>query len=143
MAHNDNKYTVHQRLADLTSRVTELEAENKKLRVHLVGALQTAVNDAKNVIQDSIRVPVDGKDGRDGVTGPQGENGGRGDVLIPNETELQQAVIGLRRKLLEQRAAFLAVINQRIVENNNASNKVQQHFAKLLEYVKRDIESLN
>lgn len=137
------QYTVQQRLSDLTSRVTTLEKENANLRTHLAGALQTAVNDAKNTIQSSIKIPVDGRDGVDGesIVGPRGERGERGDVLIPNETELQQAVIALRRKLLEQRAAFLAVINQRIAENNT-SNKIQQHFANLLEYVKKDIERL-
>lgn len=142
--HNDNKYTVHQRLADLTSRVTELEAENKRLRVHLAGELKTAVSDAKNVIQSSIRTPVDGKDGapgRDGIDGGVGPQGPRGDVLIPNETELQQAVIALRRKLLEQRAAFVGRILQGI-KDNESSNKVQQHYAKLLQYMLQDIERL-
>jgi hypothetical protein len=77
-----------------------------------------------------------------GAQGTQGIQGERGDITVYGDAELQAAVIALRRKLLEQRAAFLAVINQRIAENSNTNSKVQNHFARLLEYVKRDIESL-
>jgi hypothetical protein len=59
----DNKYSVNAKLIDLASRLTALEAENKALRTHLWGALETKANDLKHVIQDSIRVPVDGKTG--------------------------------------------------------------------------------
>ena len=67
MATTTNRYGVHNRLALLENAVTELRKENADLRTHLAGALQTAVSDAKNVIQSSIRVPQDGKDGRDGA----------------------------------------------------------------------------
>ena len=142
-----NKYTVHQRLSDITSRVTELEADNKRLRVQLKAELLTAINDSANVIQSSIRVPQDGVDGRDGVDGVSikgdtGDRGPAGDVLIPNETELQQAVIAVRAELLRYRAQVIGRIVQGIEDNKN-SNKVQQHFARLLEYVKKDIENLS
>jgi hypothetical protein len=75
------------------------------------------------------------------IVGPRGEKGERGDVLIPNETELQQAVIALRLKLLEQRAAFVGRILQGI-KDNESGNKVQQHFSRHLESILRDIEAL-
>ena len=107
MAHN-NIYTVNGRLAELTSRVSELEAENKRLRVHLAGELQTAIHAAKHFIQDSIRVPVDGKDGRDGAQGPQGIQGVPGrDCTMPTESELADAVNALRLKLAKWQAAVL------------------------------------
>jgi len=110
MGINQTKYGVHNRLAGLENAVTELKAENANLRVHLKGALETAVNDAKNLIQDSIRVPLDGKDGRNGVdgvsiTGPQGAKGDRGDVLIPNDSEVAAALQALRLKLAKWQAA--------------------------------------
>jgi hypothetical protein len=144
MGINQTKYGVHNRLAGLENAVTELKAENANLRVHLKGALETAVNDAKNLIQDSIRVPLDGKDGRngvDGATGPQGAQGVPGDVLIPNEIELQQAVIDLRTKLKEQHAKFIAVLVER-AEGEKKGTWVGQHFAKLLESIRQDIERL-
>jgi|HubBroStandDraft_1064217.scaffolds.fasta_scaffold02635_8 hypothetical protein len=137
--HNDNKYTVHQRLADLTSRVTELEADNKRLRVHLAGELKTAISDAKNVIQSSIRVPVDGKDGRDGrdstVPGPQGS------VIYIGPQEVADAVKQVRAELLRQRAAFVGRILQGIADNQG-TNGTQRHFCKHLESILRDIENL-
>jgi hypothetical protein len=152
-----NKYTVHTRLAMLENAVTELKKENAELRTHLKGALETAVNDAKNIIQSSqaadfrdLQVGIgkafselkasvkNGVDGRDGATGSQGP---RGDVLIPNETELQQAVIDLRRKLKEQHAKFIAVLVENI-EGHNKGTKTGRHFAKLLESIKQEIERL-
>ncbi len=73
-----NKFTVHTRIAMLENAVTELKKENSELRVHLKGALETAVNDAKNTIQDSIRIPQDGRDGREGVDGVDGATGATG-----------------------------------------------------------------
>ena len=79
-----NKFTVHTRIAMLENAVTELKKENSELRVHLKGALETAVNNVKNTIQDSIRISQDGRDGRegfDGATGATGSVGPVGDVL--------------------------------------------------------------
>jgi hypothetical protein len=109
MAHN-SVYTVNGRLAQLENAVTELRKENAELRVHLKGALQTAINDAKHVIQDSIRVPADGKDGHDGrdgqsIVGPQGERGPAGDITIYGNDELREAVNVLRLKLARWQAA--------------------------------------
>lgn len=47
---------------------------------------------------------IDGKNGIDGAPGPKGD---RGDVLIPKESELQQAVIALRLKVAKFQAAVL------------------------------------
>lgn len=104
----DNKYSVNAKLLDLASRLTALEAENKALRTHLWGALETKANDLRHVIQDSIRVPVDGKDGKDGangvsITGPQGVKGA---CLVPNDSEIAAALLGYRKK----HAAILAKI---------------------------------
>jgi hypothetical protein len=130
-----NKYTVHQHLADLTSRVTELEAENKKLRVHLAGELKTAISDAKNIIQDSIRVPQDGAPGRDGrdstVPGP------RGDVLFIGPAEVEAAVAAVRKELLTQRAKYLGAIEQALADSGGTSGAHQLIRARL-QRVKKD-----
>lgn len=88
-----------------------------------------------------------GDPGKDGVSikgdkGDKGDKGERGDVLIMNETELQQAVIALRIKLKEQHAAHIAVIIESIEGQNKNGNWTAKHFVKLLEGIKRDIERL-
>ena len=148
-----NKFTVHTRLATVESRLTALEQENSQLRAHLAGALQTAINDAANVIRSaqesdfrelkaSIRLPQDGRDGIDGATGAQGIQGERGDVLIVSESETAQAVIALRRKLKEQHAKFIAVLVEH-AEGQKKGTSVGQHFARLLEGIRADIERLS
>ncbi len=143
---NANKYTVHTRLGLLENAVTELKKENAELRVHLAGKLETLVNDAKNTIQDSIRIPVDGapgKDGRDGVDGQSivGPKGDTGDVLVIPESEMAKAVIALRIKLKEHHAAVIAVLVEH-VEGQKKGTWVGQHFAKLLENIRQEIERL-
>jgi hypothetical protein len=139
MSTHSNIYTVNGRLAELTSRVSELEAENKRLRVHLTGALQTAINDAKHVIQDSIRVPVDGKDGRDGcdstVPGPPGS------VTYIGPAVVEAAVKEVRAELLRVRAAMVGRILQGIADNKG-DNGMQRHLRTHLESILRDIENL-
>jgi hypothetical protein len=135
MATHDPKYTVQTRLANLTSRVTELEAENKRLRVHLAGELATKIDDAKRVIQDSIRVPQDGAPGRDGrdstVPGP------RGDVLFIGPAEVEAAVAAVRKELLTQRAKYLGAIEQALADSGGTSGAHQLIRARL-QRVKRD-----
>ncbi len=133
MAHNDNKYTVHQRLADLTSRVAELEAENKRLRVHLVGELKTAVNDAKNAFHDGR----DGAPGRDGesIVGPKGDKGERGDITIVGDVELQAAVTKLRAEKARAQAAFLVALDENSQRPHSGLKKV---LAATLEGLKRE-----
>jgi hypothetical protein len=110
----ENKYGVHARLGLLENAVTELRAENANLRIHLAAALETAIHDAKHIIQSSIRIPqdgVDGKPGRDGVDGAhgaQGIQGARGDCLIPNSGEIAVALLALRKK----DAAWLAALQK-------------------------------
>jgi len=136
---NSTKYTVNARLSDLQSRVLALEAENKELRTHLAGQLETKINDAKNLIQDSIRVPADGRDGRDGrdstVPGPRGE------VLYVGPEELQAAVIDARRKLKEHHAGVIAILIESI-EASKRSGPVNQLFARHLAQIQKDIERL-
>jgi hypothetical protein len=139
-----NKYGVHNRLALLENAVTELKRENAELRTHLWTALETKVNDLKNAIQDSIRIPQDGapgKDGRDGVDGATGPRGEQGDVLVIPESAMAQAVIDLRRKLKERHAAAIAVLVEH-AEGQKKGTWVGQHFAKLLESIKQEIERL-
>jgi hypothetical protein len=142
MAH-PNKFTVHGRIAALENAVTELRKENADLRTHLKGALQTAVNDAKNVIQSGIRIPVDGKDGapgRDGVDGQSivGPQGPRGEVLIPNESELAAVVITLRAEMVRQRAKTLAAIYQAIIDNESTQGTHRRIFKMRLENLIRE-----
>jgi hypothetical protein len=130
--------------------IAELKKENAELRVHLAGKLETLVNDAKNVIQDSIRIPQDGapgKDGRDGVDGAPGPRGEAGSLTVIPESEMAQAVLDLRRELKEKHAAKIAVIVERLeyeksagIEGNGAW--LHRHFAQILESLKADIERL-
>jgi hypothetical protein len=138
--HRDNKYSVNARLSELTSRVTALEAENKELRVHLAGQLETKINDAKHLIQASIRIPQDGKDGRDGrdsvVPGP------RGDITVYGPEELKATVLELRRKLKEQHAKFIAVLLEYAQGQNKGNPYPGKHFANLLDNIRQEIERL-
>jgi hypothetical protein len=142
MAH-PNKFTVHQRIGQLENAVTELRKENKELRVHLAGALQTAVNDAKNLIQGSIRVPADGKDGapgRDGVDGQSivGPQGPAGDVLYVGPDELQTAVSTIRAEMVHNRAKALAAIYQAIIDNESTTGTHRRIFKMRLESLIRE-----
>jgi hypothetical protein len=148
----ENRFTVHQRLASSEARLTALEAENKQLRQWVLGELTSKINDAKNTIEDSIRVPQDGKDGlpgRDGVDGQTivGPKGDTGDVLIIPESAMAKAVLDLRRELKEKHAATIAVIVERLeyeksagIEGNGAW--LHRHFAQILESLMKDIERL-
>jgi hypothetical protein len=144
MASPPNKYGVANRLLLLENAVTELRKENKELRTHMVGALHTAINDAKNVIQDSIRVPVDGAPGRDGKDGGTGPQGPPGDVLYIGPDEVAAEVKALRRKLLELRTAFLARITQHIEELKKPEhqNSTYRIIGMHLSGIKKDIEDL-
>jgi hypothetical protein len=143
-----NKYTVAQRLNILESRCTALEAENKELRTHLAGQLETKINDAKNLIQDSIRVPADGAPGRDGTNGVDGQSivgpqGPRGDACVIGSAEMAAAVIELRRKLKEHHAAVIARLIEGIEANRRpGSSGAARILATHLEMIKRDIENL-
>jgi hypothetical protein len=106
---NDNKYSVNSKISDLQARVLSLETANKELRVHLWGALETKANDLKHVIQDSIRVPLDGRngiDGANGATGQQGIQGVPGDVTYITPAEVAAQVQALRLKLAKWQAAI-------------------------------------
>ena len=75
---------------------------------------------------------VPGPKGEKGVIGPQGP---RGDVLIPNDSELAAAVIALRQKLATVQAAFL----QGMMDAGNIKHAgVRSLVTKKLEIVKRD-----
>jgi alpha-D-ribose 1-methylphosphonate 5-triphosphate synthase subunit PhnG len=137
-----NKYGVHNRLALLENAVTELKREKAILHTHLSGKLETLVNDAKNVIQDSIRVPQDGKDGIDGRAGATGPAGPRGDVLVIGESELADTVRKLRIELKEKHAAHIAVLVNSIEHHKQGNNGVHRLFVKLLESIKNDIGRL-
>jgi len=132
MAH-DSKYTVHQRLGQLENAVTELKRENAELRVHLTGALQTAVNDAKHSFHDGR----DGLDGQPGATGPRGIKGERGDVCYIGPDEVQAAVSAVRAELVEQRAKFLGAILHSI-EEHGGSNSVHRIIRARLEQLRKD-----
>ena len=145
-----NKFTVHTRIAMLENAVTELKKENSELRVHLKGALETAVNDAKNTIQDSIRIPQDGRDGREGVdgvdgaTGATGPVGPAGDVLYIGPDELFVEVKKLRRAIVERHAAYIARIvhNIEVLGRPEHQSNSYRHFRSLLQDLLRDIEAL-
>jgi hypothetical protein len=136
----ENRFTVHQRLAASEARLTALEAENKTLRLWVLGELTSKVNDAKNVIQDSIRIPQDGRDGVS-ITGPAGPQG-VGDVLVIGDSEAAQAVIALRIKLKEQHAAIIARLVERIEHEKGQDGFTHRHFTRVLESIKADIERL-
>jgi hypothetical protein len=143
--HRESKYTVNQRISDLQARVLALETENKTLRTWVLGELATMVNDARNIIQGQIHIPVDGKDGRDGVsiTGPRGEKGDAGDVLVIPNSELAKTVLALRRKLKERHAAVLATLIEHIEGNRrDSSSSSARILSRHLETIKQEIERL-
>jgi hypothetical protein len=134
----DNRYTVHQRLAASEARVTALEAELKDVRVHLKGALETAIADAKNHIQSaqaadfrdlkaSIKDGVDGKDST--VPGP------RGDVLYIGNEEVEPIVASLRHEIVMQRARYRATILQALADADGMHGMI---FRRHLENLKRE-----
>ena len=139
----ENKYTVHSRLTNAESRLLALEQENKQLRQWVDGALTNKINDARNLIQDSIHQGVDGKDGQS-IVGPQGPQGERGDVQYLTPEELNTEIKALRRKLLELRAAFLARTTQHIADFNKPEHQ-SSTYRMLQIHLKRirdDIEQL-
>lgn len=141
---NLTKYGVQNRLALLENAVTELRKENADLRIHLAGELATKINDAKNVIQDSIVPAVDGKDGRDGVsvTGPQGIQGVPGDVCYVGPQGVAAAVAKVRAQLLAQRAAMIGRLVQHIADHQGSGGSqtyIRNHFERLLRDVQNDI----
>jgi hypothetical protein len=87
---------------------------------------------------------IQGLPGKDGVsiTGPAGPQGERGDVLVIGDSEAAQAVIALRIRLKEQHAAIIARLVERIEHEKGNSGATHQHFAKVLESIKADIERL-
>jgi hypothetical protein len=149
--HKNNAYTVNARLAELTSRVTAAEAEAKSLRVHLAGKLEMLIGEAERRIQDELYATIrtlresikDGRDGVDGVDGQSivGPRGEAGSVTVIPESEMAKAVIDARRKMKEHHAAVIARILE-TAEGNKKSSVVAQHFAHLLESIRKDIEQL-
>jgi hypothetical protein len=129
MAHN-NIYTVNGRLADLTSRVAELEAENKRLRVHLLNSLKQFVLDNR---------PKDGAPGKDGLSikGDKGDVGPTGSVLYISDCEAAEQVKILRAALVEQRSKLLAAIAQAEYDARGDSS-VHRIIRSRIEQLKRD-----
>jgi hypothetical protein len=133
----------------LQSRVTKLEVENKELRTHLKGALETAVNDAKNIIQSSqesdfrdlqnafggkfrdlqasIRIPRDGVDGAVGPVGPRGE------CTIPNTDEVARELIAIRLKLARFQAAVLFAYAQNYGTKHRGLRTALEHTLRAIE----------
>ncbi len=139
-----NKFTVHTRLAMAENAIAELKKENAELRTHLKGALETAVNDARNILRGQIRDGKDGRDGVDGATGPQGVQGERGDVLYIGPDELFVEVKKLRRAIVERHAAYIARIvhNIEVLGRPEHQSTSYRHFRSLLQDLLRDIEAL-
>ncbi len=145
----ENRFTVHQRLAASEARLTALEAENKTLHLWVLGELTSKINDAKNTIQDSIRISQDGRDGRDGndgqsIKGDKGDKGERGDVLYIGPDELFVEVKKLRRAIVERHAAYIARIvhNIEVLGRPEHQSNSYRHFRSLLQDLLRDIEAL-
>jgi hypothetical protein len=83
----------------------------------------------------------DGKDGADstvpgpiGAAGPQGPAGPKGDVLIPNDSELAAAVIQLR----QQRARVQASLLQAILDADRLPPSTRMHVKLFLDTVRKD-----
>jgi hypothetical protein len=77
----------------------------------------------------SVRMGADGKDGAPGAQGP------RGDVLIPNESELAAAVIALRQRIARIQAAHLVEIER----SRSLDPSTRAHIRNVLERVRREI----
>jgi hypothetical protein len=148
MAHGDNssKYSVNAKLLDLASRLTALEKENADLRVHLKGALQTAVHDAKNVVRDSVRGGIDGKDGKS-IVGPKGETGEPGEVLWLNAADRSEVIrytTQIRKEMLQLHARMIESLDRQIKDHSGPhSSHIDHRLAMLLEQIKREIGGLD
>jgi hypothetical protein len=112
-------------LAELASRCAALEAENKALRVHLAQELKTALSDAQHQIQDSIHIPVDGKDCIP-IKGDRGDKGIAGNVLTitaKDKQDIQQYVRRIRKKERERHASHLEDLDRRMRETYGHSHR--------------------
>jgi hypothetical protein len=86
-----------------------------------------------------------GKDGATGsrgpkgesIVGPQGPKGGRGDVLIPNESELAAAVIELRQKLARVKAKMFLEMERNL--HPSVHPNVRAHVKRLLVQVQKEL----
>jgi hypothetical protein len=76
-----------------------------------------------------------GKDGKSimGPAGPTGAQGPRGDVLIPNDSELAAAVIALRQERTRVQAALLEEISR----SNSLPTSTRRHVQFTLQRVKK------
>jgi hypothetical protein len=70
----------------------------------------------------------------DTIVGPRGEKGDRGDVLIPNESELAAEVLALR----QQRARLQAVFILAAERNEKLHPSTRAHMRLFLAQVKKD-----
>jgi hypothetical protein len=136
----NNVYTVNGRLSQLENAVADLKRENSELRTHLWTALETKANDLRHFIQDSIRVPVDGRDGapgRDGVDGAHGIQGVRGDCTVPNESEIASALLVLRKN----HARTLADIKYRLELGGKQHRGMDAVLKSTLEAIEQDLRN--
>jgi hypothetical protein len=112
------------RLAELASRCAALEAGNKVLRSHLAEELTTALAGALHEIQDSIHVPVDGKDGVS-IQGERGEKGIFGDVLTitaNDKHDIRQYARRIRKNERVRHASHLERLHNSLLETYGFSH---------------------
>lgn len=92
--------------------------------------------------KDGADSTVPGPQGIQGIRGEKGDTGPRGDVtIVSDDEELRQAVISIRRKMLLQRANFLAKIDQRISDNEKLG-VIGRHFAEALRQLRQEVADL-
>jgi hypothetical protein len=81
---------------------------------------------------------VPGPAGKDGqaIVGPAGPQGTRGDVMIPNDSELAAAVIAYRQKHAKIQAALLVEISK----SKTLPASARVHVTNVLNKIKKEIE---
>ena len=112
------------RLAELASRCAVLEAESRALRVDIGEELKTALAGALHEIQNSIHVPVDGKDGVP-LQGGSGEKGISGDVLTitaKDKHDIRQYARRIRKKERVRHASHLERLHKSLLETYGFSH---------------------
>jgi hypothetical protein len=113
------------RLAELASRCAALEVGNKALRSHLAEQLTTALAGALHEIQDSIHIPVDGKDGVP-LQGGRGEKGISGDVLTitaKDKHDIRQYARRIRKNERVRHASHLERLHNSLLETYGNSHR--------------------
>jgi hypothetical protein len=115
------------------SPVAVVGPQGERGSVGATGPQGPAARDGRDGADSTVPGPA-GKDGQS-IVGSAGPQGPRGDIFIPNESELQAAVLAYRQKYARIQAALLEEISKNL-RNRNASTRL--HISNALNRVKKE-----